>query len=261
MTRLINIAALLCLTWLTVAAQSSQPAPSLSLKTIEGRAFHLSDYKGKVVLLNFWATWCPPCRQEIPELIKLQREFRGQGLQIIGITFPPEKTSRVSRFAHRTRMNYPIVIGTKQTKLMFAENETLPMTVVLDSNGHLRDVIEGIIFRDEFDEKVKPLLSPAPAKPVVVNDRRRAPQRRTIIVNRDGYRPAAIKLRNGVKARLVFIRKTDEGCGTEIVIPAYGINRALPLNQPVAVEFTPKKSGRFKMTCGMDMFRGAIVVR
>src|SRR2546423_7773710 len=160
MIRLINIAALLCLTWPTVAAQTSQPAPTLRLKTIDGQVFDLSDYKGKVVLLNFWATWCPPCRQEIPELINLQREFRGQGLQIVGVTFPPEKVSRVSRFAHRARMNYPIAIGTKETKLLFAATETLPITVIIDTEGNLCDVVEGIMYQDEFDEKVKPMLSP-----------------------------------------------------------------------------------------------------
>ena len=262
MIRTIIVAAVLLLCSLTGSAQS---APALHLKTIDGHAFNLSDYKGKVMLLNFWATWCPPCRQEIPELIKYQREYRRSGLQVVGVTYPPESLSRVRRFARRTRMNYPIALGTKETKLLFASTETLPITVIIDAQGNLCDVIEGIIYRDEFDEKVKPLLSatrvPGAQRDRTSQNRSQKVQTRTIIVNTEGYQPSAIRLRRGVPARLTFIRRAAEGCGTEVVIPAYKINRPLPLNTPVLVEITPNRSGRFKFTCGMNMFRGAIVVR
>jgi thiol-disulfide isomerase/thioredoxin len=118
----------------------------------------LSDYKGKVVLINFWATWCPPCRQEIPDLIKIQRQYRNKGLQIVGITYPPEQLSEVRRFARKLRLNYPVAIGTKESKALFTSSETLPVTVVIDREGVVRDVIEGIMYADEFDQKVKPLL-------------------------------------------------------------------------------------------------------
>jgi thiol-disulfide isomerase/thioredoxin len=68
--------------------QAQTKAPELRLKDLNGRTVRLSDYRGKVVLINFWATWCPPCRAEMPDLIKLQREHRKDGLQIIGITYP-----------------------------------------------------------------------------------------------------------------------------------------------------------------------------
>src|SRR4029079_6303779 len=74
-------------------------APQLTLTDLNGRTVRLSDYHGKVVLINFWATWCPPCRAEMPDLVKLQREHGKEGLQIIGITYPPEKKTRVRRFA------------------------------------------------------------------------------------------------------------------------------------------------------------------
>ena len=83
----------------------------------------------------------------------------------------------------------------------------------------------------------------------------------TVYVDADGYRPTNVVLRRGIPTRLTFIRTLAEGCGTEIVIPALGINRPLPLNVPVVVSFTPNKSGRFKLTCGMDMFRGSLIVR
>jgi thiol-disulfide isomerase/thioredoxin len=142
----------------TVAIAQPKQVPALTLRDINGRSFSLADYKGKVVLLNFWATWCTPCRTEIPDLIKLQRQYRNQGLRIIGITYPPEKLSEVRRFTRALKVNYPVAIGTKATKALFTASETLPSTVVIDRDGVVRDVIEGIMYSDEFDQKVKPLL-------------------------------------------------------------------------------------------------------
>jgi thiol-disulfide isomerase/thioredoxin len=143
-----------------LAVAQSSKAPQLTLKDINGREFRLSDYKGKVVIINFWATWCPPCRVEIPELIKKQKMYGPQGLQIVGITYPPQKTAEVRSFVRRLRLNYPIALGTKATKSVFTSSEALPVTVVIDRDGLIRDVIEGLMYEDEFDQKIKPLLSP-----------------------------------------------------------------------------------------------------
>jgi len=268
MNKIIIAVSVLFLSSVAGSAQVSRPAPNLRLKTIDGRVFDLSEYKGKVVLLNFWATWCPPCRQEIPELIKLQRAHRRQGLQIVGVTFPPQGLSQVRRFAQRAKIDYPIALGNKETKLLFAATETLPITAVIDPQGNVHDVIEGIMYKDEFDEKVRPMLSDNAAntnRATRVQTKRRSKtsrlQQRTILVNSEGYRPLAIRLQRGVPARLTFIRKNADSCGTEILIPAYNIDKSLPLNIPVVVQLTPNRSGRFKFTCGMNMFRGAIVVR
>ena len=157
--RKIILTALLLLPSVSVVAQSSSPPASLRLKDIHGRWLSLSNYKGKVVLINFWATWCPPCRQEIPDLIKMQRQYQSKGLQIIGITYPPQKLSEVRGFARKLRMNYPIALGTKESKTRFTSSETLPMTIVIDRDGVVRGLIEGIMYSDEFEQKVKPLLN------------------------------------------------------------------------------------------------------
>jgi thiol-disulfide isomerase/thioredoxin len=160
------------------ASQSSSKTASLVLKDTRGRAFSLSDYKGKVVIVNFWATWCPPCRTEVPDLIKMQKQYWDQGLRIIGITYPPEKMSDVIRFMRKLGVNYRVAIGTKADKARFTASETLPMTVVIDRDGAVRDVVEGILYSDEFDQKVKPLLSaqsarssrkPRPSKPAAIH--------------------------------------------------------------------------------------------
>jgi len=133
-------------------------APQFELKDLDGRTVRLSDYQGKVVLINFWATWCPPCRAEMPDLVRLQREH-GKDLQIIGVTYPPEKKARVRRFARSLKVNYPIILGTREIKARFSSEETLPLTVVINRDGKVSDIISGILLREEFDEKIKPLLT------------------------------------------------------------------------------------------------------
>jgi thiol-disulfide isomerase/thioredoxin len=133
-------------------------APQFALKDINGRTVRLRDYKGKVVMINFWATWCPPCRAEMPDLVRLQRAHARQGLQIIGITYPPEEVIRVRRFARSLKVNYPIILGTRQIRARFSSEDTLPLTVVIDRDGKVSDIISGILLRQEFDEKIKPLL-------------------------------------------------------------------------------------------------------
>ena len=264
-TGTIGTASLLLLLTVGAFAQTTTTVPSLELRDLKGHSLRLADYKGKVVLVNFWATWCPPCRAEIPELVKWQREYRGRGLQIVGVTYPPETLAKVRRFTRKVKVNYPIALGTKATKRLFTTSETLPMTVVIDSEGSVREVIEGVVFTEEFDQKIKPLLPNQTRKLATTTRLRKRSsiqlQRATILVDAEGFRPTNIKLRRGVPARLTFIRKVAEGCGTEIVIPAYGIHRSLLLNVPIVISFTPNKSGRFKLTCGMDMFRGTIVVQ
>src|SRR4028118_720475 len=129
-------------------------APSLTLKSIEGRTVRLNDYRGKVVLINFWATWGPPCRAEIPDLVRLQREYGKDGLQIIGVTYPPEQPEHVRKFTRRLKVNYPIVLGTRATKAGFSPDETLPLTVIIDREGKIRGTIAGIVLPEEFNVKI-----------------------------------------------------------------------------------------------------------
>jgi thiol-disulfide isomerase/thioredoxin len=158
MTRAVIIVTLLVALSSLVQGQGEQPAPGLELKDIEGRALRLSDFKGKVVLLNFWATWCAPCRSEIPDLVKWQREYKSQSLQVIGVTYPPEELAEVRKFIKSVEINYPVALGEEQTKAKFDKGENLPVTVVIDKKGMIREVIQGIIFPEEFEQKVKPLL-------------------------------------------------------------------------------------------------------
>jgi thiol-disulfide isomerase/thioredoxin len=155
--RIILLAAVLLFAPAVTSGQDSPPT-ELTLKDINGREIRLSNYRGKIVLVNFWATWCPPCRVEVPDLIRLQRDYRSRGLQVIGVTYPPQKLAEVRRFVRRAKVNYPVALGTKETLLRFTRSETLPMTIIIGTDGRIRDIIEGILLAEEFEQKIKPLL-------------------------------------------------------------------------------------------------------
>ena len=133
-------------------------APEFQLEDLGGRTVRLSDYRGKVVLLNFWATWCPPCRAEMPDLVRLQKENESRGLQIIGITYPAYIRKAVRRLARQLKLNYPILYGSRELGAKYDVGEVLPATIVIDREGKIRGRILGILEPEEFEQSVKPLL-------------------------------------------------------------------------------------------------------
>lgn len=158
MSRVIILILLIAALQGAVAGQGKSKAPAVELRDLQGRTVRLSDYKGRVLLLNFWATWCPPCRAEMPDLVKWQREYGSRGLQVIGITYPPAEAREVRQFIRTIKVNYPILIGSAETKALFEQGDTLPVTVIIDRAGSIHGLIEGIILPEEFEQKVRPLL-------------------------------------------------------------------------------------------------------
>ena len=139
-------------------------APAFNLKGLNGRRARLSDYKGKVVLINLWATWCAPCRMELPELVKLQKKYQGQGLQIVGVTYPDDEPAEVLRMSRKLKLNYPVLFGTNEILEAYQIGEVLPATVIVDRDGKIRDRILGILEPEEFNQLVAPLLHAAEAR-------------------------------------------------------------------------------------------------
>jgi len=120
------------------------PAPQFALKNFEGRVAPLKDYKGKIVVINFWATWCAPCLAEIPEFARLQRRYRNQGVQIIGVTYPPVNRSRARRLAAKFRINYPLLFGTRRIAALYGVTNALPVTIIVGRQGKLEGRIDGV---------------------------------------------------------------------------------------------------------------------
>lgn len=112
------------------------PVAAFSAQDLDGRRLSSEAFKGKVVIVNFWATWCPPCRAEIPDLIALQDKYR-DALQIVGVSQDEIPAEQVKRFAVEHRMNYPVVMSTKEIEALFPGIHALPTSFVLDREGRL----------------------------------------------------------------------------------------------------------------------------
>jgi cytochrome c-type biogenesis protein len=134
------------------------PAPDVEMKTLDGQPFHLSSLRGRVVILNFWATWCVPCREEIPQFNAMQREFGDKGLTIIGAA-ADDTTEGVKAFQNDIKQDYTILMGDDTVKQKLGVvNHGLPITYIIDREGNIREKIFGARNREGFESVIKPLL-------------------------------------------------------------------------------------------------------
>jgi cytochrome c biogenesis protein CcmG/thiol:disulfide interchange protein DsbE len=143
-------------------------APEVTLKDLDGKEVSLSQMKGKVVLVNFWATWCEPCRVEIPWLIEMQQKYGAKGFTVLGIAMDDEGRSVVAPFVQKERfevaggdkaqMNYPIVIGNDAAADKFGGLFGYPTSVLIDKDGKQIKRITGIISEDEISKLIEAQL-------------------------------------------------------------------------------------------------------
>jgi peroxiredoxin len=139
-------------------AGPGQVAPPFTLASLEGKNVSLADFKGKVVILDFWATWCPPCKREIPDFITLQSKYESQGLQIVGVAVSDQEPA-VRQFAASMGMNYPVLIGNATISLQYGGIESIPTAFVIDRSGKIRETFVGYRSADTFEAVIAPLLS------------------------------------------------------------------------------------------------------
>lgn len=111
-------------------------APDFTLTGIDGKKLSLSDYHGKVVLLDFWATWCTPCRAEIPQFVEMQNRYASQGFQVVGISMDDD-AKPVKEFYQQFKMNYPVAVGDDKLAQSFGGVLGLPVNFVIDRDGHI----------------------------------------------------------------------------------------------------------------------------
>ena len=136
------------------------PAPGWELQNTDGQTIHSSDFKGKVVILDFWATWCPPCKAEIPGFIALQNEYGKKGLAVVGISVDEGGAAVVKQFAQQSGMNYPVLLADEKTPRAFGGIEAIPTTFIIDREGRIVTKHLGFTEKDEFEKELKPLLNP-----------------------------------------------------------------------------------------------------
>jgi peroxiredoxin len=132
-------------------------APELELKAVDGQQFRLSELRGRVVVLNFWATWCIPCRAEIPELNAMQRELGAKGLTIVGVSWD-NTAEDIKDFQNDIKQEYTVLIGGEGVQEKFGGIPSLPTTFIIDREGRIRQKIIGARDRTGFEREVKPLL-------------------------------------------------------------------------------------------------------
>jgi thiol-disulfide isomerase/thioredoxin len=137
-------------------AKNPEVAPAFLLRDINGKIVSTADWKGKVVILNFWATWCPPCREEIPELVRLQAQYKDK-LQIIGASEDEDGPQKVQQFVQRFGMNYPIVMATKELIDNYGGVPALPTSFLIDPQGRIVQKHTGLYEYEVYDREVRAL--------------------------------------------------------------------------------------------------------
>jgi cytochrome c biogenesis protein CcmG/thiol:disulfide interchange protein DsbE len=133
-------------------------APEFDLADLNGKRVRLSDYAGKVVVLDFWATWCPPCRQEIPHFVRLQSKFRDQGLEIVGISLDEDGLQKVRDFADEYNVNYTMLLADAKVQESYEGIIGIPTTFVIDRKGRVAKSFVGFTPPETFEETIRPLL-------------------------------------------------------------------------------------------------------
>jgi peroxiredoxin len=136
-----------------------QTAPDFALESLEGKTVHLSDFSGKGVLLNFWATWCQPCKIEMPWFAALQKQYGPQGLQIVGVAMDDASPKEIAEFAHDLGVNYPILVGKEAVGDAYGGVQFLPATFYIGRDGKVVDKVFGLKGRGEIEDNIKKALA------------------------------------------------------------------------------------------------------
>ena len=148
-------------------------APDFVLHDLEGKQVKLSDFRGKAVLLNFWATWCGPCKVEMPWFVEMQKQYGPQGLEIIGVALDDSGKEAIQKFAKEMGVNYLILQGHDAVGDAYGALG-LPTTYFIDRTGKIIDSDSGLVSRSEIEENVKKALSDGKAEAVTASNRTKA---------------------------------------------------------------------------------------
>ena len=137
-----------------------QTAPDFTLTSLDGKTLKLSDFRGKAVLLNFWATWCEPCKVEMPWFVDLQKKYGPQGLQVLGVAMDDANPKDISEFAKKMNVNYPIVVGKEEVGNQYGGIPYLPSTFYISRDGKIVDRVFGLgTGRSEIEDHIQKTLS------------------------------------------------------------------------------------------------------
>ena len=137
-------------------ALTGKPAPAFELPSLDGKTVRLSDFKGKTVLLNFWATWCQPCRVEMSWFDEFQKKYGSEGLQVVGITTQDDSSrSQIANFADEVGAHYTILVGTNSVSVAYGGIPLLPSTIYVNRDGQVVSRVYGLKSRSEIEDDIK----------------------------------------------------------------------------------------------------------
>ena len=140
------------------AESNASAAPDFSLQDLGGRTYRLSDFRGDVVILNFFATWCAPCRKEVPDLVRLHQRFAGDGLHVIGVSLDENGDAVLKPFIKQYGIAYPIVLATEKTIFDYGGMQSIPSTFLIDHRGSIRENFVGLAPGYQLESSVRRLL-------------------------------------------------------------------------------------------------------
>jgi cytochrome c biogenesis protein CcmG/thiol:disulfide interchange protein DsbE len=133
-------------------------APDFALKDATGKTVKLSDYRGKVVLLNFWATWCGPCKIEFPWFIDFQQQFKDRDFAILGVSLDDDGWKSVKPYVEQKKINYRVMIGTEELSTLYGGVDSLPTTFLIDRAGRIAQMHMGLVSKSEYQTEIQDLL-------------------------------------------------------------------------------------------------------
>lgn len=138
------------------------PAPDFTLESLDGKSMRLSDFRGKAVLLNFWATWCGPCKIEMPWFVELQNQYGSQGFQIVGVAMDDSGKEDIAKFAKDMGVNYPVLLGKEAVGEAYGGVPALPESFFIGRDGKIVDKIIGLRGKAEIEDAIKKALNTQP---------------------------------------------------------------------------------------------------
>jgi peroxiredoxin len=139
--------------------KSRKAAPDFTLRDANGVTVKLSDYKGKVVLLNFWATWCGPCKIEIPWFIQFEKAYKDRGFITLGISMDEDGWKAVKPFLSQTGINYPVMVGNDRLAELYGDVDSLPSTFLIDRQGRIAFTHLGLIAKHDYEAEIQQLIA------------------------------------------------------------------------------------------------------